>query len=102
MATHESVVGPTGAAKAPADIVTGIGTITGVTADGHLGADGVTADEGVTDRPMMGIVGAAVTIDDATYVDPEDGTVGAGAALNHTLHYPGTNPAFRNEGEVRA
>ncbi len=97
MATHESVVVLTGAAAPQTAIVTAIGTVTGVTVDGHLGADGVTADEGVVDRPMMGIAGAAVTIDDATYVDPEDGTVGAGAALNHTLHYPGTNPAYDTE-----
>jgi hypothetical protein len=73
----------------------GAATITGVTVDGHLGADGVTADEGVVDRPMMGIAGIAVTIDDATYTDPETGDTGEGNI--HTLHYPGTRNDFTNE-----
>jgi len=98
MALHDTVVVPTAVAKSLADIKTGHGTITGAVAGDHIGSDGLVA--GSLDFPIMGIVGVASSIDDALFVDPEDGTMGT--ELIHTMHYPGTNPAYLNEGEVRA
>ena len=95
MATHPSVGVPTPEAKALPDIVTGIGTVSGVAVGLYLGADGVTADKTHATIPCMGVAGVAVVIDDAVFVDTGDGAVGT--ELIHTMHYPGTNPAFRNE-----
>jgi hypothetical protein len=99
MATHPSVAVLEGVADKAGDIITAIGTVTGVTVNGRLGCDGVTG--GITTRPMLGVAGVAVTIDDATYVDPDDGSLGAGAAVIHTGHFPGGNPGFVNEARGR-
>lgn len=94
MATHESVVVPASGAKALADVDTGIGTIAGVTKNGNLGADGVSG--GSTTNPLMDLAGVDVTIDDATFVDPADGSMGTEEI--HTGHYPGTRTDFDREG----
>jgi hypothetical protein len=98
MATFQSVIVPTGGdGKSMAAIAAGVSE-TGVTEDGNLGADGVSG--GVTDRAMMGVAGLAVTIDDATYVDPGTGAVDTEQIHSH--QYPGTRTDFDNGTKNRS
>lgn len=92
MATHPTIAAPTGAdAKSLADIKAGVGTITGVTTNGAIGADGVSL-AATADVPNHGVCGESLTIDDATYLGDHE----VGTEQTHTQHYPG-NPAFDSE-----
>lgn len=81
----------------PGELATLTGAVTGVTADEEL-ADN-NSNGGHVTKPNMGFAGAHQVINDATYVDGDDGKLGAGDAARFVPGH-GYSQGYRREVET--